>query len=117
MLGEIVHKLRVQRNMTTRGLAAKVGVSANYISLIENNKRNPTIETLDKIAEALGVTIHYLIDAPKAEGIEKEDELFLDMIKTTPAMKAIWDQIKDLSEDRQAEVARVIRLWRASNNI
>lgn len=116
-LGDIVRKLRLQRNMTIRDLADKTNLSYAYISQIENGKRTPTVETLNKLADALGVTVQYLIDAPKAEEIVREDRLFLDMIKSTPAMKAIWDQIKDLSEDRQAEVARVIRLWRASNNI
>jgi transcriptional regulator with XRE-family HTH domain len=116
-LGDIVRKLRLQRNMTIRDLADKTNLSYAYISQIENGKRTPTVETLNKLADALGVTVQYLIGAPKAEEIVREDRLFLDMIKSTPAMKAIWDQIKDLSEDRQAEVARVIRLWRASNNI
>ena len=116
-LGDIVRKLRLQRNMTIRDLADKTNLSYAYISQIENGKRTPTVETLNKLADALGVTVQYLIDAPRSEEIEKEDELFLDMIKSTPAMRDIWDQIKDLSEDRQAEVARVIRLWRTSNNI
>lgn len=116
-LGEVIRKLRLQRNLTVRDLAEKTNLSYAYISQIENGKRTPTIETLDKLAKALGVTIQYLIDAPKTEEIEREDMLFLDMIKSTPAMRDIWDQIKDLSPERQAEVARVIRLWRASNDI
>lgn len=116
-LGEVVRKLRLQRNLTVRDLAEKTNLSYAYISQIENGKRTPTIETLDKLAKALGVTIQYLIDAPKTEEIEREDMLFLDMIKSTPAMRDIWDQIKNLSPERQAEVARVIRLWRASNDI
>jgi transcriptional regulator with XRE-family HTH domain len=42
-------------------LAKKVGISASYLSQIENGKRNPTIDTLKLIASALEVETDLLI--------------------------------------------------------
>lgn len=42
-------------------LAKKVEISSAYLSQIENNKRNPTIETLKEIARALNLEIEMLI--------------------------------------------------------
>jgi transcriptional regulator with XRE-family HTH domain len=36
-------------------LANKVGISSAYLSQIENNKRNPTIDTLKTIAKELDI--------------------------------------------------------------
>jgi len=42
-------------------LAKKVGISASYLSQIENGKRNPTIDTLKLIATSLRVDTELLI--------------------------------------------------------
>lgn len=52
---------REHRKMTMKDLARKVGISPAYLSQIENNKRNPTIDTLRAIARELGIDIDMLI--------------------------------------------------------
>jgi transcriptional regulator with XRE-family HTH domain len=42
-------------------LAKNVGISSAYLSQIENNKRNPTIDTLKNIAKELDIDIEALI--------------------------------------------------------
>lgn len=42
-------------------LAKKVGISSAYLSQIENNKRNPTIDTLKNIAKELDIEVEILI--------------------------------------------------------
>ena len=54
-LGERIKAARKQRGMTQRELAQKVGISVNSLSRYETGERQPNIETLSKIAEALGV--------------------------------------------------------------
>ena len=46
---------REYKNMKINELAKKIGISASYLSQIENGKRNPTIETLKAIASALDI--------------------------------------------------------------
>lgn len=61
-LGKNVKKHRRARGFTQEELAAEVGVSSTYIGFIEQSKRQPAIDTLDKIARALKVKLSELID-------------------------------------------------------
>lgn len=54
-----IKKIRKAKKLTIRALAEKAEVSSSYISELENdseNKKNPTKDVMDTIAEALGVT-------------------------------------------------------------
>ena len=52
---------RKYKKITMKELAEKVGISAAYLSQIENKKRNPAIKTLKAIAEVLELDIEILI--------------------------------------------------------
>lgn len=54
---------RKKRGYTQAQLAERVGVSTNYLGLIErgNNGKSYSMETLLNIAEALGVTVTDLV--------------------------------------------------------
>jgi transcriptional regulator with XRE-family HTH domain len=68
-LGKNIRKIRTARNLSMRDLAERVGVSASFISQVEQGKTSPSIATLKKIAVELGTTIGYLIDElPPVEG-------------------------------------------------
>ncbi len=52
---------REYRQIKINELAQKAGISAAYLSQIENYKRNPTIDTLKAIAQALNIEVDMLI--------------------------------------------------------
>ena len=52
---------REYKNIKMNELSKKVGISPAYLSQIENNKRNPTIDTLKTIARELDIDIDMLI--------------------------------------------------------
>jgi|SRR5215207_7183323 len=56
-IGERLRELREARNISMRALAAKSGLSANALSMIERGKASPSVSTLYKLAEALGISI------------------------------------------------------------
>ena len=56
-IGERLRELREARNISMRTLATKSGLSANALSMIERNKASPSVSTLYKLADALGVSI------------------------------------------------------------
>ncbi|MCP4625381.1 MAG: helix-turn-helix domain-containing protein [bacterium] len=59
--GNPIRIWREYKSIKLNELARKVGISASYLSQIENGKRNPTIDTLKLIAAALGVDPESLI--------------------------------------------------------
>ncbi|MCX7883452.1 MAG: helix-turn-helix transcriptional regulator [Caloramator sp.] len=54
-------QLRLQQGLSQRKLANKANISQSMLSDIENNKVNPTIITLQKLAKALDIDIGELI--------------------------------------------------------
>lgn len=56
-LGKKLKRARSQVDMTQEDLADKVGLSRAYIGFIEQGRNVPSIETLQKIANALKVKL------------------------------------------------------------
>jgi transcriptional regulator with XRE-family HTH domain len=57
VVGDHVHRLRVETGMSLRMLAKQTGFSASFISQLENGQVSPSISSMEKIATALGVTL------------------------------------------------------------
>jgi transcriptional regulator with XRE-family HTH domain len=55
-LGRNVRRLRKDRGWTQDDLAAKLDIEQMAVSLIENSRANPALETLEAIATCFGVT-------------------------------------------------------------
>src|SRR5574342_28871 len=56
-VGTRLRQLREERNMSMRSLATASGLSANALSMIERGKTSPSVSTLYKLADAMGVPI------------------------------------------------------------
>jgi transcriptional regulator with XRE-family HTH domain len=56
-IGERLRMLRKARGISVRTLAAKTSFSASFISQIENGQASPSIASLERIAEVLGITL------------------------------------------------------------
>lgn len=63
-----IRELAAEKGLTQKDLAEKCGVSAVSLSRINNGIFNPSLDTLEKIAAALGVEVSALFAAP-AEGV------------------------------------------------
>lgn len=75
-LGGAIQMCRLRRQLSQGELARLAGCSVSYLSMLENSKRDPTMSTVQDIADALGVPIEILffLGADKGElsGINKE---------------------------------------------
>jgi len=56
-LGESVRRLREASKLSLRVLAERTGFSASFLSQVENGQASPSIASMERIAEALGVTL------------------------------------------------------------
>src|SRR6478736_736076 len=68
-LGENVRSLRIQRDLTQQALGERAHLHRTYLADVERGGRNVSIESLSKIAKALGVTVSEL-----CAGIERTQE-------------------------------------------
>lgn len=57
LIGLKIRTLRRERKITQKHLALRSGISNTYLSDIEVGRTNPSLMTLEKIADALGISI------------------------------------------------------------
>lgn len=83
------HRLKARRQalkLTQQELSEAIGLTPQHISAIEQDKRAPSLPSLTKLAEELGVTTDYLITGK--EGI------ITDTIATIKADKRLTLEVK-----------------------
>jgi transcriptional regulator with XRE-family HTH domain len=56
LVGSNTSRIRKEKGLTQEQLAERSGLSQQYISGLENGRRNPTILTLHELAVAMGVS-------------------------------------------------------------
>lgn len=56
MVGDNIKRIRKERGITQKRLGELCGIAEPNIRKYENGKQNPKLETVEKIASALGVT-------------------------------------------------------------
>ena len=68
-LATILKRLRREKNFAQDDFALIVGLHRTYISQLERGLKSPTLKTLQRVAEALGLSLVQLM-----EHLEKELE-------------------------------------------
>lgn len=87
MVGSRIRAARTARGMSLRALAAKVGVSASMLSLLETGRSRSSVTTLHAVVEALDMSM---------------DDLFGDRARPSPA--AAVGQLRLVRRDQRARV-------------
>jgi transcriptional regulator with XRE-family HTH domain len=59
-VGNVIRELRLKDHLTIAEVAAQAGISRGMVSKIENGQVSTSLETLSKIAQALGVSLAHL---------------------------------------------------------
>jgi len=80
-IGERVALLRKQKGWSQTDLAKSVGASREAIGKYERGEASPSVETAKKIADALDVTLDYLVDESSAPSFDKKTVQRIQMIQ------------------------------------
>lgn len=65
--GKLIRDTRKCRNLSLQDLAKKAGISISYLSEIERGKKQPSLETINKLSQALNISKEGLFsDSPKS---------------------------------------------------
>lgn len=60
-LGRNLKRIRTEKGISQVDIARSLGVSRGFVSNLENGKTNPTLATITKLANAIGVTTDELL--------------------------------------------------------
>lgn len=61
-IGNRVRELRKAQDLSQEKFALKAEIDRTYLAGIEQGKRNPSIKSLEKIINTLGVTFHQFFE-------------------------------------------------------
>jgi transcriptional regulator with XRE-family HTH domain len=70
---ERLRELRVAKGLSQEQLADEADIHRTHISLIERNRRSVRLETLERLAKALGVPPAELITTPSKRKAKRSD--------------------------------------------
>ena len=85
MLGVKIKELRERLGITSQELAVQANVSQPYISQIENDRRQPSYNTLQAIAYALNTSIDYFLGSSDAPSPDRPAALDFSYHQKAPA--------------------------------
>jgi len=89
-IGQRIRQLRESRAMTQSQLQARSRVSRSYLSRIESGQMTPSLGTLEKISEALGVGLNRFF-VPESNGETLFEDPFIQGLR--PFLRQLdWEQ-------------------------
>jgi len=97
-LGNRIKTLRKIKGWTQENLAEQAKVSIQHVGEIERGDGNPTLQSLDRLSQGLGITASQLL---AVEGPEQEAEGLREQI---------FDAVKTMSETELRLLMRIIEL-------
>ncbi len=101
--GELIKAARKKAGMTQAQLAEKLGISYVGVSQWENDLRNPKLDTLQRIAAALGVPVQDLISDWEAVDKEEFKRVFIYGEGIKDRIDAALDRLNDEGQEKAAE--------------
>lgn len=101
--GQLIKAARKKAGMTQEELGKKIGVSGSSMAQWENDLRNPKLDTLQRIASALGVPVQELISDWEAVDKEEFKRVFIYGEGIKDRIDAALDRLNDEGQEKAAE--------------
>ena len=71
-VAQTLREERLRKNLSMNALAERAGLSQQMVSYVEQEERNPTLDTLLRISTALDVKLEELIEQARATASKKK---------------------------------------------
>ncbi len=100
---ENLKKIRIEKGITQKEIAASVGVANSTYSLYESGKREPNVEMIKKIAQALNTTGNTLLgmESNCSETLNFEEQRLIENYrKMNSASKQILNALTELLAEK-----------------
>lgn len=112
--GEKLYRLRIERGIYQKQLAAYLHVSVGTISNYENGVHSPDLKTLCKLANYFHVSVDYLLDRTEyIPPIEDLNHQLIDQYTTN----SIMDAIVELSPEGRQDLAKYLTMLAVCDEI
>ena len=114
-IGNRIRQLRIKNDLTLQELASRTELTKGFLSQLERNLTSPSLQTLEDIAEALGVTMSEFFNNEKEEKIvftaedafiAEEGDRIIRWIVPNAQKNAMEPIILELSPQGESEMIR-----------
>jgi predicted transcriptional regulator/transcriptional regulator with XRE-family HTH domain len=109
--GAKVRALRRREGLSQSQLAERLGVSASYLNLIENNRRPLPAPLLIKLAQAFEIDLHTFATDEDARLVADLMEVFADPLFEAHALSSV--DVRELATSSPSAARAVLALYRA----
>lgn len=96
-VGERVRREREKQGLTGVSLADKAGISPAMVSQIENDQAEPSLDTLENVAKALGVSVcYFLLEQEDVENLISSLNSDVLSLLGDPRVQSVLRAVRDL---------------------
>ena len=113
-IGQRIRQLRESRGMTQSQLQARSRVSRSYLSRIESGQMTPSLGTLEKISEALGVGLNRFF-VPETNGEALLEDPFIQGSAAVPSAARLGTVAIDSEAPGRDQRPRLERQWASAS--
>lgn len=114
--GDLIKKARISAGMTQAELAERLGITPQAVSQYERGIKNPKLETVKRISEALGVLVPDLYP----EGMQAMPILDWMESKGIPIVsgpgEAYWESLKQTKAEQNSKEEQLLNHFRTLND-
>lgn len=106
MLSKLAIRLKEERKgqkLSQKKLGEKANVTESFISKIEAGSKNPSLEVITKLAEALEVSVDYLLGNSDHKSLDKDKS-----DKVSKEAAELMDRINKLSPEKRQAIMNLI---------
>ena len=115
LIGRTVRRLRTERELSQQALAARLGISASYLNLIEHDQRAVTATLLIKLGETLRVDLATLSGSEERQIEAGLREVFADaLLGADDVAEAEIAAIAGSAPNAARAVLSLYRAWRVA---
>jgi transcriptional regulator with XRE-family HTH domain len=110
IFGQQLVRIRKRKGLSQRELARKMGTSQRMISYYERQMGNPSMSTIEKLAQALGVSKEAILKTEK--GVSGQE-----FIAHSRLLQQVWPLAAQLPYQEQQVIAKMIKSLAGQNGI
>lgn len=108
-----IKELREERHILQKELGDALGIAQNTLSQYETGRREPDLDTTQKIADFFGVSVDYLLgrEAQKEKPLINNDEElteYLDELRSRPEKRMLFSVTKNATKAQIEAIVKMI---------
>ena len=117
-VGQRVRREREKRGLTGVMLADKAGVSPGMVSQIENDQSEPSLDTLEKVANALGVSVcYFLLEHEDVENLISSLNADVLTLLGDPRVQAVLRAVRDFDAGDLKYILNYIQFFKRNRSL